>query len=69
MAKGVWRDDERDGNLVEDEPVVIRCYTTPEDIGDDRKLKELAGFCELLLHGANQGEVGLVIGDEFYAFR
>ncbi|HUI27015.1 MAG TPA: hypothetical protein VL403_13095, partial [Candidatus Kryptonia bacterium] len=31
-AKGVWRDDERKGKLVFDEPVVIHCYTSPEDI-------------------------------------
>jgi hypothetical protein len=28
-AKGVWRDDERGGALVMDEPVVVHCYTTP----------------------------------------
>jgi hypothetical protein len=27
-AKGVWRDDERDGTLVKDEPVVLHCDTT-----------------------------------------
>jgi hypothetical protein len=30
-AKGVWRDDERGGALVVDEPVVVHCYTTPEE--------------------------------------
>jgi hypothetical protein len=28
-AKGIWRDDERGGTLVNDEPVVVHCYTTP----------------------------------------
>src|ERR1700688_1174708 len=37
-AKGIWRDDERGGTLVEDEPVVVHCYTTPLDIEDDRNL-------------------------------
>ena len=31
-AKGIWRDDERGGALVKDEPVVVHCYTTPFDI-------------------------------------
>lgn len=31
-ARGVWRDDERGGFLVRDEPIVIHCYTTPDDI-------------------------------------
>lgn len=34
-AKGIWRDDERGGALVKDEPVVVHCYTTPADIQDD----------------------------------
>ena len=29
-AKGIWRDEERGGALVKDEPVVVHCYTTPE---------------------------------------
>ena len=35
-AKGIWRDDERGGALIKDEPVVVHCYTTPADIEDDR---------------------------------
>lgn len=27
-ARGVWRDDARDGELVFDEPVIINCYTS-----------------------------------------
>jgi hypothetical protein len=27
-ARGVWRDDERGGRLVFDEPVIIQCYTS-----------------------------------------
>ena len=37
-AKGIWRDDERGGALVKDEPVVVHCYTTPIDIQDSSKL-------------------------------
>jgi hypothetical protein len=37
-AKGVWRDDERAGAIVMDEPVVVHCYTTPVDIQDDGNL-------------------------------
>src|SRR5689334_4527053 len=33
-ARGVWRDDERGGALVMDEPLVVHCYTTPADIQD-----------------------------------
>ena len=43
-AKGIWRDDERGGALVKDEPVVVHCYTTPADIEDVRNLAQLGGF-------------------------
>jgi hypothetical protein len=33
-AKGIWRDDERGGALVKDEPVAVHCYTTPVAIQD-----------------------------------
>lgn len=68
-ARGIWRDDERGGNLVKDEPVVVHCYTTPADIQDDRNLAELGSFCRRMGRGAGQGEVGLVIGDEYFAIH
>ena len=68
-AKGVWRDDEMGGVLVHDQPVVIHCYTTPADIADADRLSRLGSFCRRLGREARQGEVGLVIGDEYLAFR
>ena len=61
-ARGVWRDDERGGVLVKDEPVVIHCYTTPADITDADRLSRLGSFCRRMGREAHQGEVGLVIG-------
>jgi hypothetical protein len=68
-ARGVWRDDERNGALVKDEPVVVHCYTTPADIEHSRNLAELGSFCRTIGRDARQGEVGLVIGDEYFAIR
>jgi hypothetical protein len=68
-AKGVWRDDEMGGVLVKDQPVVIHCYTTPADITDSDRLRRLGSFCRRMGREAHQGEVGLVIGDEYLAFR
>ena len=67
-AKGIWRDDER-GTLVHDEPVVVHCYTTPVDIEDSRHLGALGGFCRTMGREARQGEIGLVVGDEYFAIR
>jgi hypothetical protein len=68
-AKGIWRDDERGGTLVMDEPVVVHCYTTPTDIEDGRNLAELGSFCRKLGRDTHQGEVGLLVGDEYFAIR
>src|SRR5262245_48374308 len=68
-AKGVWRDDERGGALVKDEPVVVHCYTTPADMEDDRNLSELGDFCRKMGREARQGEIGLVAGDEYFAIH
>ena len=68
-AKGIWRDDEQGGNLVRDEPIVVHCYTTPERIEDAEALTELGSFCRRMGREARQGEVGLVVGDEYFAIR
>ena len=68
-ATGVWRDDENKGALVKDEPVVIHCYTTPEDVQNAGNLAALAAFCRQMGRECRQGEIGLVIGDEYFAIR
>jgi hypothetical protein len=68
-ARGVWRDDERGGTLVFDEPVVMHCYTTPDDVENETHLAELGRFCRRIGRETDQGEVGLVIGDEYVAVR
>jgi hypothetical protein len=68
-AKGIWRDDERGGVLVTDVPVVVHCYTTTADIQDAGNLAELGRFCRRMGREANQGEIGLVIGDEYFAIH
>jgi hypothetical protein len=68
-AKGIWRDDERAGAIVMDEPVVVHCYTSPAEIEDDSNLAELGSFCRRMGREARQGEVGLVVGDEYFAIR
>jgi hypothetical protein len=68
-ARGIWRDHERGGALVKDEPVVVHCYTTPADIENASNLAALGSFCRRMGRDARQGEVGLVIGDEYFAIR
>jgi hypothetical protein len=68
-AKGIWRDDDSGGTLVKDEPVVVHCYTTPVDIEDPKNLAQLGRFCRTMGREARQGEIGLVVGDEYFAIR
>lgn len=47
----------------------FHCYTTPTDISDPDRLTQLGDFCRRMGREAHQGEIGLVIGDEYLAFR
>ena len=66
-AQGVWRDDENDRKLVRDNPVILHCYMAPEDIENADNQTSLGEFCRNMGRETNQGEVGLVIGDEYLA--
>ncbi len=66
-AKGIWRDDERDGELIRDNPVVLHCYMAPEDMENADNQASLGEFCRQMGRETNQGEVGLVIDDEYLA--
>lgn len=68
-AKGIWRDDERNGALVKDNPVVLHCYMEPEAIEHPGNQAQLGAFCRRMGREGNQGEVGLMIGDEYLAIR
>jgi hypothetical protein len=66
-ARGVWRDDERDGALVFDEPVMVWSLVAPESLNDEKTLDELQLFCRRMGRETNQGEIGLVVDNEYYA--
>jgi len=68
-ARGIWRDDDRGGSLVKDEPVVVHCYTTPEEVQDEDNLAQLGSLCRRMGRQTNQGEVGPIVGDEYFAIR
>ena len=68
-ARGIWRDDENDGVLVEDEPVILHCYTTHDDINDPESFARLKQFCRRMGRETHQGEVGLVIKDHYIPIR
>jgi len=64
-ARGVWRDDERAGELRHEEPTVVTCYADPAAMTDTARAR-LRAFLHRLGRETNQGEVGIVIGDQYY---
>lgn len=68
-GKGIWRDDERAGRLVWDEPVIVHCYMDPEDFAVPEKQADLAAFCRRMGRETKQGEVGVIVDDEYIAIR
>jgi hypothetical protein len=63
-ARGVWRDDERGGNLVFDEPVIIQCYTSLKLLNSE--WQKLSEFLTDMGRQTRQGAVGFVVNSEFF---
>lgn len=63
-GKGVWRDDDQGGALLEEITVMVVSYTNKEDLG--KGLNELRKFLHRFGREANQGEVGLVVSQKYY---
>lgn len=64
-GRGVWRDDDRGGVLVFDETVLVTSYVEPGLLDQDPIVDDLRSFLHKLGREANQGEVGIVIADEY----
>jgi hypothetical protein len=67
-AEGIWRDDEKSGNLVRDFPILVHCYMTEEQAQDKKLLVKLGAFCRKLGKEMNQGEVAVVLDGVFHTF-
>jgi hypothetical protein len=63
-GRGKWRDDERGGKLVTDEPTMVISYAEPKAV-TRANLRRLREFLHRLGRQANQGEVGIVIDGEY----
>lgn len=67
-GRGVWRDDEWDGRLVYDDTVLVTSYVDPAAL-TEAALAELRAFLHRLGREARQGEVGAVIGGNYYGIQ
>jgi hypothetical protein len=64
-GRGVWRDDERGGTLLREEPVIVFSYVAEADL-TTTALSELYRTLSCMGRQANQGEIGVVIDGKYY---
>ena len=63
QGRGVWRDDDRGGDLIFDAPVIIQSYTSESDLED--RAHEIKSFLMRLGVEGRQGAVGFVIDRDY----
>ena len=63
-GKGVWRDDERGGALVREEPVIVFSYAAEEALTKPA-LSDVYRTLSRMGREGNQGEVGVVIDGKY----
>jgi hypothetical protein len=64
-GRGVWRDDERGGTLLQEEPVIVFSYVAEADL-TTTALSELYRTLSRMGRQANQGEIGVVVDGKYY---
>jgi len=64
--RGIWRDDENGGNLLDDEPIMIQSLAKRVDVEDEKKLAELAEFLKLMGKKLKQGAIAVVFNDAIH---
>lgn len=65
-GRGVWRDDERGGELVHDETQMVMSYVQSDVFDDHEVVKRLKEFLCRMGRDANQGEIGIVIDGTYF---
>jgi len=64
-GRGVWRDDERDGELVYDDTQMVTSYVADGIFDDQDVLDRLRRFLCRMGREANQGEIGIVVAGTY----
>jgi hypothetical protein len=63
-GKGVWRNDERGGELIFEETIMITSYVPEHEL--KKRVQDLRRFLHRFGRETNQGEIGLVINGTYY---
>jgi hypothetical protein len=64
-GKGIWRDDQRGGALLREEPVILFSYVAEPDLTVEA-LTDLYRALSRMGREAKQGEIGVVIEGKYY---
>src|SRR5437016_11576891 len=64
-GKGVWRDDQRGGTLLTEEPVIVFSYVADPDL-TTAALADLYHTLSRMGREAKQGEIGVVIDGKYF---
>ena len=64
--RGIWRDDEDGGKLLDDEPIMIQSLAKRADVENPYKLEELAQFLKLMGKKTKQGAIAVVFNDAIH---
>jgi hypothetical protein len=64
-GKGVWRDDQRGGTLLTEEPVIVFSYVADPDL-TTAALTDLYQTLSRMRRDAKQGEIGVVIDGKYF---
>jgi hypothetical protein len=64
-GKGVWRDDQRGGTLLTEEPVIVFSYAAAADL-TTAALTDLYRTLSRMGREARQGEIGVVVDGTYY---
>src|SRR5262245_1247858 len=64
-GRGVWRDDQRGGTLIAEEPVIVFSYVAGDDL-NQASLSTLYQTLARMGRDGRQGEVGLVLDGKYY---
>jgi len=67
QGRGVWKDDERGGELIFDAPVIVQCYTTEQAL--EERAQDLRDFLIRMGKEGRQGAVGFVIDRDYLEIR
>jgi hypothetical protein len=65
-GRGVWRDDAQGGRIVQDEPILIHCYTTQEALTEH--LPAVHALVMRMGQETNQGAVAYVVDGVYFEF-